>query len=756
MTGCFLVSRNDGLGARLLPILSAMRLGHEIGVPTKIHWPILVEGTHNTGEYDSLFSAEFIATHFVSDAEYKTLNARAQSIEMALQMEPDDLKKAVDAGEIFAFSNTVNKTRLLSEDEETVRHQYGRAIALIGFSFVVQTYMEKIDRAFSRKRTTAYHIRHGDLTRHYKTRGKPWVAKYIPNEMYLAHMAAHQDETDKACIMFGDCRDSLDWIAARHPALMRIDDLVDLADVTSLQRDFLELYAMSRTEMIVAPKMSGFSQMAAGIGETPVLDIMEDLSDTRIDTAFSALANRLTNDRESFTNDGDAAQSLAHLVPYLCEFGRSRKAASLLKREIDRGNSVPFLYRLWADIAYAAKDADLLVDLSSRSRDAMIMERGVTAEIDAMTGLLDLANHKPDQAIPFLRRAACLSPFGAHTRNAITALCSDRSVDLTHFYPVDRDVLLARFITKGKTPTGLAALDMRMFAWDLRYFLLGTMQRTLTISGIARRGLSTIEKARQFCLGRDDRVATALSSFCTLIEAEIGDPEAAVATSRDLANAHPKDRFIVQRHVLNLRLTRDIRNGAQFAEKLVEISPEVPCYHALFADILFEQRRFDEALAHYEIANPGPVNYPVFAMRHASLLRRLKRFDEAEKLALECLAQTGWLDPYFVEHVRATLTFRTPFELLPRLEKLVTEGGTLRRVHTVLAQLKFRQGETEQALEYARVASETMPNNVDLRLFQIRMLAELGRNREARDMLAGTELLPRHENAVAEIEQVLS
>jgi len=49
-----------------------------------------------------------------------------------------------------------------------------------------------------------------------------------------------------------------------------------------------------------------------------------------------------------------------------------------------------------------------------------------------------------------------------------------------------------------------------------------------------------------------------------------------------------------------------------------------------------------------------------------------------------------------------------------------------------------------------------MPNNVDLRLFQIRMLAELGRNREARDMLAGTELLPRHENAVAEIEQVLS
>ena len=64
MSGCFLVSRNDGLGARLLPILSALRLGHEIGVPVKIHWPILQEGTHNTGEYDSLFAEDYIRDRF--------------------------------------------------------------------------------------------------------------------------------------------------------------------------------------------------------------------------------------------------------------------------------------------------------------------------------------------------------------------------------------------------------------------------------------------------------------------------------------------------------------------------------------------------------------------------------------------------------------------------------------------------------------------------------------------------------------------
>ena len=739
-----------------MPILSAMRLGHDIGVSTKIHWPILIEGTHNTGEYDTLFSAEFIAGHFVSDADYKALNGRAMAIETALGMEPDALKQAIDGGDIYAFSQTVTKTRLKCEDEATVNRHYGQAIKLIGFSTLVQSYMDKIDQAFAGKNTTAYHIRHGDLTRHYRTRGKPWTAKYIPNEIYLAHMEAHQDDANRASIIFGDCPQSLDWIAARHGALMRIDDLVNLSDVNSLQRDFLELYAMSRTEKIVAPKMSGFSQMAAGIGETPVKDIMQDLSDTRIDKAFQALADRLQNDRESFTNDGDAAQSLAHLVPYLCEFGESRKAAALLKAEIDRGNSVPFLYRLWADIAYDAKDSGLLTDLSAKSRDAMILERGVTAEIDAMSGSLELANGNPAAAIPVLRRAAMLSPFGAETRNAITALCTDRKNDLTHFYPVDRDVLLARFMTKGRTPDKLDALDMRMFVWDLRYFLLGTMERTLTINGIARRSLASVEKSRQHYAGKDDRTEVSLRSFATLIEAEIGNRDAALKTSGALADENAGDPFILQRHILNLRMKRDAKTGAQYAEKLLEIAPNIPCYHGLYGDILFELRQFDQALHHYEIANPGAVNYPVFVLRHANLLRRLKRMDEAEKLSLACLDQTSWLDPYFVEHVRSTLAHRTPGELLPRLQKLVDEGGTLRRVHNVLAQLLSKMGEKDQALTYAHIAATTTPNNVDFRLLEIRLLAELGREAEARALLKNTDTLPRHAKTVSLIEHALA
>jgi len=755
MSGCFLVSRNDGLGARLLPIISALRLGRELDVPVKIHWPVLIEATHNTGEYKSLFSAKFIADNFVSDAEYKELNANAAPIETALKRTPEELKAAVREGKNFAFSIPMNKTCLISEDAERVSQQYGQAISLISFSETVKSHMDEIDRVFADAPPIAYHVRHGDLTRHYRTRGKIWTAKYIPNEIYLEHMRESQAKTGARAVVFGDCPQALDWIKRHHPHSMLIGDLVTLDRVNSLQRDFLELYAMSRTAKIIAPKMSGFSQMAGAIGEIEVLDIMEDISEARRKIAFSNLTERLQTDRASFSNDGDAAQCLGHLVGYLANSGHADLATQLLAGEIERGNTVAFLYLLWANLAFEAGDKTQLGLLSAKSRDAMLFERGVFGETDAMHALLKIKDGDIASATSLLRRAACLAPFGRHTRDAISQICTADALDPGEFYPIDPKVFQAKFLTKGVTPTGHAAFDMRMFCWEVRYFLLGTMLRTLTTGGLARQLQDAISRAILHYTGDDDQLILSLESFRTLIEMEVGDQAAALEISGALARQNPDNRMALQRYVLNLRKSGDLETTAIAAEALVELSPLTRCYHGVLADIYFEQRRFGDALEHYARANPERADYPVFAMRHANLLRREKRFDEAEALSLDCLDQTGWLDPYTVEHVRSVLTYRTPVEYLPRLEKLAREGGALRRVHNLIARIKYRQGHLDDALSFAQQAVEFTPKNVDFCLFEARLLAELGREDEARARLDVTEIPPRQEKIAAEVLAII-
>ncbi len=751
MSGCFLVSRNDGLGARLLPIISALRLGRELGIATKIHWPVLFEGTHNTGEFASLFSEEFIRDHFLSDAEHKVLNARAAPIETALKLKPEALQAEIMRGKNFAFSIPMNKTQLISESDEEVSKQYGQAISLISFHETVHTYMEKIDRVFAAAPPVAYHVRHGDLTRHYRTRGKIWASKYIPNEIYLEHMRLSQSETGAHSLIFGDCAQALGWLKNHHPAAMLIGDLIALDQVNSLQRDFLELYAMSRAAKIVAPKMSGFSQMAGAIGEIEVLDILEVTPRARLNAAFANLTDRLENDRKSFSNDGDAAQCLGHLVPHLGKSGHADKAIQLLSGEIERGNTVPFLYLLWADLAYKAGDKPELSALSAKSRDAMLFERSVFAETDAMNALLELNSDNTTAATALLRRAACLAPFGRHTRDGVSQMFARQDADLTYFYPIDVNILQAKGLTKGLTPSGHLAFDMRMFCWEVRYFLLGTMLRTLTTGGLARLMQDAISRTISHYTGRDDGLVLSLESFRTLIEMEVGDQDLALDSARKLATQNPDNRMALQRYVLNLRKSGDLETSAEAAERLVEMAPGIACYHGLLADIYYEQRRFDPSLEHYALTNPGRADYPVFAMRHANLLRREKRFDEAEALSLDCLNETGWLDPYTVEHVRSILTYRTPIEYLPRLEKLAREGGSLRRVHNLIARMKYRQGHLDEALAYAQQAVEYTPKNVDFCLFEARLLAELGRVDDAQARLDATEILPRQEKIAAEV-----
>lgn len=206
-----------------------------------------------------------------------------------------------------------------------------------------------------------YHIRHNDLTRSYKTRATEFSNKYIPNEIYLAHMRENGIGPDRKAVLIGDCDEPLDWLSARQPGTSRINHILDRSQLSSLQYDFLELYTMSQATKIVAPEHSGFSKLAARLGNIPVQDVKGSLSDAALKDALSALEARLRWDRESFTCDGDAAQAIVHLARP--EKNESLAAQDLLTlREVEYGSTVPFILQRAAEAAYRrAMPARLLI-----------------------------------------------------------------------------------------------------------------------------------------------------------------------------------------------------------------------------------------------------------------------------------------------------------------------------------------------------------------------------------------------------------
>ncbi|MCG8239822.1 hypothetical protein, partial [Tenacibaculum finnmarkense] len=79
-TGCLLVSRNDLFGARMLPFINALRIGHDYNLPVKIFWPVNGGDSTNIGQYKQVFSTEFLNKHFIQIDAFQALNKQAVSL----------------------------------------------------------------------------------------------------------------------------------------------------------------------------------------------------------------------------------------------------------------------------------------------------------------------------------------------------------------------------------------------------------------------------------------------------------------------------------------------------------------------------------------------------------------------------------------------------------------------------------------------------------------------------------------------------
>ncbi|TRW98631.1 hypothetical protein FNJ84_03475 [Paracoccus sp. M683] len=702
MVPSILMSRNDGLGARLIPLLSALRLAQSTGATLRVHWPSQDQRA-NVSHYHGLFAPEFCARYFITDAEARTRRLRIIPANRFQKLTPQQFIDQADPEADYFIEETTGPATLSGEDPAEVARQYRAAMSMISFTPKIRQMMDQIDAAFAGRQVTAYHIRHGDVTSSYRARGKAWPNKYVPPEIYLEHMRQSGTGPDRPALLISDTPASIDWLAARQPGTLRLPDLIRLEGLDSLQFDFLELYAMSRASLIVAPEMSGFSRVAAAIGAVPIEDVGQSLTDPAMGQAMTALQQRLEQDAGSFLNDGEIAQATVHLRRWLDKQGEAAELSDLLDRQLDQGNTVPLMYRMRAEDAYRAGDIAALAETGRQARDAMIPLPHVLSEIDTMRALLHLGAGQTGPATILLRRALYQWPLHAFSSAAV------RNWQLAPpspepFYPFEPLVLDLVSLSRGEPQK---RVDMRSLIWEIRHFLANTFRGPLTAAGAdadLRDRVLAVEAQDDI---RGTPAERALKSFRSQIEMEGPDPESALAMSREMADDAPiaENRWAAQRFALNLLQMRKYQRARFWFARLAEAFPDEPVYAGYLAGTIMRDGENEIALEQFQRVNPpGKLRYLVFVPRQIQLLDRLKRDDEADALYDQLLEETGWAETHLTGRVRRALRSGRPFPHMPRLTRLADEAGPHRAAGALVAQLLHRDGHIDEARRRAQAA----------------------------------------------------
>ncbi len=322
--GVFIGQRRDRIGARLLMILTCIRMSEDYGTHYKVNWFPQGADAPELDNPEELFAQEWMDQHFL-DGE--TFDARCEGAEPIWSFQNDKTPTRLEAhlaqGRSIIIEEGFEVLAFSWEDPVTIRERYRGFIKQIDFAPDVATVMSDVDRALAGKDIVAYHIRRGDILNALPWKHSTWPAKIEPEEYYEAHL---NKSVGKPAIMFSDQPELLDRFKSRFPALMKMTDIADLSALTRAQRDFLELYTMSRADQIVAPVISAFSMAAARISGSQRLVFRDVLDDDQLQCANEQVISRVAQGADAFLNPSEAAHIYSKAAQYLNADDRSEEA----------------------------------------------------------------------------------------------------------------------------------------------------------------------------------------------------------------------------------------------------------------------------------------------------------------------------------------------------------------------------------------------------------------------------------------------
>ena len=367
--------RNDRMGARFLSLLNAIRIGADYDMPYFFTWMTHGRASEELQAPTEIFDAAYFDAHFVSHDDFRLLDGTAVDFAtLPLTTEASLIPDGKAKGDAFICMGT-ELVVLPWENAEDVAPRYAAAIDELVFSKPVQDAMKAVDVTLAQS-GTAFHIRRGDIIYDPVTSNQLWSNKYIPREFYEVLAKRLTSDPDHTVLVFSDEPAEITRLKEISPQIMAPDEVLP-AGLTLAQRDFMEIYAMSRCQQIIGPPGSGFSAAAALIGNRPIRDITTVLDEAENAVALDLLTQRLTDRSPLFLSDGDTGQSLPFARNHLNATGRQKQALTLLESYQASGFNKLFFYKL------------------------LLEQRLISGQFNGYNAVLEnLATAKLDQALP--------------------------------------------------------------------------------------------------------------------------------------------------------------------------------------------------------------------------------------------------------------------------------------------------------------------------------------------------------------------
>lgn len=344
--GVFIGQRKDRMGARLLMMLTCIRLSEDFGTGYRVNWFPQGSDAPELENPAELFARTWMDSQFVNDDAFDELSVDMLPVwQFMNDKSPDRLIAHLAAGRSVLVEEGFEVLAFPWEDIETIRPRYRDFIHRIGFTDQIRAIMDQVDQRFSGQGVSAYHIRRGDILNGLPWKHTTWPAKIEPEELYDVHL---EKNAESPAIMFSDQPELVQRFQSRHPHLLQMSDIADLSGMTRAQRDFLELYTMSRAERVIAPFISAFSMAAARISGRQRLVFRDCLNEDEMEEANKRVIDRVAQGPDAFLNPSEAAHIYAKAAQYLWADNQWDKAYQLGNPVLEAGADNAFMPMLQA------------------------------------------------------------------------------------------------------------------------------------------------------------------------------------------------------------------------------------------------------------------------------------------------------------------------------------------------------------------------------------------------------------------------
>ncbi len=356
--GEFLVSRDDGFGARMIPLLSAIRLGNKIGFDVKCIW----SETDDMPKWDQIFesgeicSKKFSGLQFIenkgdiSGREIKKPNCDISfEAEVGLYLHRFQVGfESSNDGKLIHLDNPVGIYLLEGEILDEVILELSELFISFPFNERIKHGFELVDNAIrdngvSREHSISIHIRRGDALEFAKTNTIFLFERIVPIHEYISRINDLEKMMVVKHIIVGS--DDPEMVAridseTEGKIVKSIYNFIEKDEFTKIEFDIIDLYLLSMS-CCVSSGFSAYSILAGIIGRCPVhrLDLNQDLERRLLEIEREVYSQRDT--AESGKKVVMSAYSYVHRrMMKESDFAKARKIAGRMEERF-RDESEP-------------------------------------------------------------------------------------------------------------------------------------------------------------------------------------------------------------------------------------------------------------------------------------------------------------------------------------------------------------------------------------------------------------------------------